>query len=88
MSDKIPYYARKAADKIDLFGEFCLRVRSESEEAEKAHGFLFFTHLTGRRLPTKGCQYLIEHGHLSPNGDGLFDGFSQTFELKSLENLQ
>ena len=81
MTDEHPHYAKRAIDKIDYLGEFCLCVHSESEEAKKIGGRLFFTHLTGQRLPTKGCAYLIDNGLLKPNGDGLFEGCDQTFEL-------
>lgn len=81
MTDKIPHYAKKAESKLKTMGEYCLAVRSDSEKAEPTGGYLYFSHLTGRTLPTKGCHWLIEHGMLKPNNDGLFEGFSQTYEV-------
>ena len=83
MTDALPHYAEKAKQRLLLSEELLCRTVSDTEEAlERGEGFLYFTHPTGKKFPTRSGAILIATGEVTSRGDGLFDGLGQTFEIK------
>ncbi|MCP4410744.1 MAG: hypothetical protein GY927_19800 [bacterium] len=81
--NELPHWAIKAKKRLAASGELLCRQVSDCEEAlERGDGYLYFTHPSGKKFPTKSAALLIEVGEVSSKGDGLFDGFEQTFELR------
>ena len=79
----LPHWAKRAKKRLLESGEVLCRTVSDTEEAwEKGDGYLYYTHPSGKKFPTRSGAYLIDVGEATPRGDGLFPGFDQTFELR------
>ncbi|PWL17414.1 hypothetical protein DKP76_11590 [Falsochrobactrum shanghaiense] len=62
-------------------GAILAREVSLTEEAIKGGGFVYFTLPDGKSVGPASGRWLIEHGYVSPHGDDLFPGGSQTYRL-------
>ena len=79
----LPYWAERAKKRLLESGEVLCRTVSDTEEAlEKGSGYLYSTHPSGKKFPTRSGALLIEVGEVTPRDDGLFSGCDQTFELR------
>lgn len=79
-AQKIPYYVKPALGRLHG-GATLVREASHTEEALKGGGFVYFTLPDGRPVGPASGKWLIENSFVSPTGDDLFPGGSQTYRL-------
>lgn len=80
---KHPHYVLKSLKRLER-GRVLVRQCSSSEEAElKGDGAIYFTHPDGKPFPPVSAVYAIKNGLLTPAGDDLFEGGSQTYRIAS-----
>jgi len=59
----------------------CRAVSTTDEATAKGGGFVYFTHPDNKPVPSGTGRRLVQSGAVVANGDGLLDGWSQTFIL-------
>ena len=79
-AQKIPHYVKPALGRLHG-GATLAREASHTEEAVKGGGFVYFTLPDGRPVGPASGKWLIENSMVSPSGDDLFPGGSQTYRL-------
>lgn len=79
-AQKIPHYVKPALGLLHG-GATLAREASHTEEAIKGGGFVYFTLPDGRSVRPASGKWLIENSFVSPTGDDLFPGGSQTYRL-------
>lgn len=78
---KIPHYVKPALGLL-YGGATLVRQASQSDEAiQKGGGYIYFTLPDGRAVGAVSGRWLIERGYVSPAGDDLFAGGSQTYQV-------
>lgn len=73
----VPAFAKKALERLNGGKFLCRSYRPE------ASGFEFFTEPGHEPFPETSAEYLISNGLVTPQEDGLFEGFSQTFKVNA-----
>lgn len=79
-AQKIPHYVKPALGRLHG-GAVLAREAAHTEEAVKGGGFVYFTLPDGRAVGPASGKWLIENSMVSPTGDDLFPGGSQTYRL-------
>lgn len=66
--------------KLARAGEALCRQAAASEEAIRSGaGFVYFMRGSGKEMPPASSRFLIDHGLVEGEQDGLFPGHAQTF---------
>jgi hypothetical protein len=71
-------YARLLPD-----GEALCRQSSDTDEAKKGGGYVYFLRRTGSPMPPISSKFLIDNGLVVEDDPGLFDDVSQSFAAVS-----
>lgn len=68
-----------AYSKLMPEGEALCRQSSETEEARKGGGYLYFLRRTGAPMPPVSSKFLIDNGLVKEDDPGLFEDASQSY---------
>ncbi|SNZ21695.1 hypothetical protein [Cohaesibacter gelatinilyticus] len=78
-----PKHVLRALERLKN-GNTLRRSYSTSEEAQiRGGGYLYSLYPGDRKFPTVSGRYIVEHGLVESNKDGLFGDTPQTFSLPS-----
>lgn len=74
-----PHYVKRALKRLENGARLCRQVSDSLEAQEKGGGYAYFTLPDGKAFPTTSGRICIDHGLVREEGDGLFEGSSQSF---------
>jgi len=77
---KIPHYVKPALGRL-YGGATLAREVSQTDEAIKGGGFIYFTLPDGKSVGAASGKWLIDNGYVSATGDDLFPDGSQTYQV-------
>lgn len=78
---RLPKYTQRVLDRLQRGATLCRAVSATDEAVVKGGGFVYFTHPDNKPVPPATGRRMVLAGAVVPQGDGLLDGWSQTFVL-------
>jgi len=69
-----------AFQRLVSHGRVLCRQSSDTEEAERGGGYIYFAKANNAPIPPSSAKFLIENGLAVPYSDGLFADTAQSFE--------
>jgi len=69
-----------AFSRLVSHGRVLCRQSSDSEEAVRGGGYIYFAKANNAPIPPSSAKFLIENGLALPAPDGLFEDTAQSFE--------